>query len=317
MSSTVDSLVESRQLRRRATFWRLAAFGAAAVAVIAIGARVATTWGGAGDYVARVRITGIIANEDATIKQLKALETSRAAAVLLDIDSPGGTTAGSEELYLAERDLAAKKPVAAVVSTMAASGAYIAAIGADRIFSRGNSIVGSIGVLVEFPNFSGLMEKLGIGYEEIKSSPLKAAPDGLSPTSPEARAAMADLIADSFTWFKDLVKTRRAMSDEELAKIDDGRVFTGRQGVGLKLVDELGGEKEAIDWFVKEKKVAKDLPIRDVPRPNPFDRFGLFSLAGGAFDALGWRWAAGLVNDAAINGGGPQAGLMSIWRVDQ
>ena len=146
---------------------------------------------------------------------------------------------------------------------MAASGAYIAALGADRIFVRGNSMVGSIGVLVQFPNVSGLMDKVGVKLESIKSSPLKAAPNGFEPTSDDARAAMAALVADSFAWFKALVKERRRLSDDELAKVDDGRVFTGRQGLPLKLADALGGEREAIDWLEKESGVAKDLPVRD------------------------------------------------------
>ncbi len=146
---------------------------------------------------------------------------------------------------------------------MAASGAYIAALGADRIFVRGNSIVGSIGVLVEYPNVSGLMDKVGVKLESIKSSPLKAAPNGFEPTSEEARAAMAALIADSFDWFKGLVKDRRGLSDEELAKVDDGRVFTGRQGLPLKLVDAIGDEREAIAWLEKDRGVAKNLPVRD------------------------------------------------------
>ena len=317
MSSIADSLAESRQLRRRAGGWRIAAFVAAGIAILALGARVSPSLLHGGAYIARVRVSGVIAGDQAQLKQIRALETSSASAVLLDLDSPGGTTAGSEELYLALRELAAKKPVAAVVGTMAASGAYIAALGADRIFVRGNSIVGSIGVIVEFPNFSGLMDKVGVQFEEIKSSPLKAAPNGLTPTSPEARAAMADLVADSYAWFKDLVKTRRAMSDDELAKIDDGRVFSGRQGINLKLADAMGGEAEAIDWLVKDKGVAKDLPVRELPAPSALERMGLASsLAAGALDAVGWRHAAELFREAGMEGGGPGSGLMSIWRVD-
>src|SRR5258708_4806275 len=98
----------------------------------------------------------------------------------------------------------------------------VAALGADRIFVRGNSIVGSIGVLMQFPNVSGVLDKIGVKLESIKSSPLKAAPNGLEPTSEAARDAMASLIADSFAWFKGLVKERRQMSEEELARVDDG-----------------------------------------------------------------------------------------------
>ena len=128
---------------------------------------------------------------------------------------------------------------------------------------------------------------------------------------------MADLVADSYAWFKDLVKTRRAMSDDELAKIDDGRVFSGRQGIGLKLADAIGGEAEAIDWLVKEKGVAKDLPVRDAQPPGAFERFGLgSSLAAAALNAVGWRRAAEFVKEAELDGGDAQSGLMSIWRVD-
>src|SRR5262249_2092064 len=153
-----------------------------------------------------------------------------------------------------------KKPVVAVVGTMAASGAYVAALGADHIIARQTSLVGSIGVLFQIPNVSNLLDKVRVKMEEIKSSPLKAAPNGLEPTSPEARAAIAVLVADSYDGFKALVKDRRGMTDEQLAAIDDGRVFTGRQGLNLKLVDAIGGEREAIAWLETEKKVPAHLP---------------------------------------------------------
>ena len=229
---------------------------------------------------------------------------------MLRIDSPGGTTEGSEVLFDEIRRLAAKKPVVAVVGTMAASGAYIAALGADRIFVRGNSIVGSIGVLMEYPNVSGLMEKVGVTLESIKSSPLKAAPNGFEPTSEAARDAIASLIADSFAWFKDLVKDRRQLSDEELARVDDGRVFTGRQGIPLKLADAIGGEREAIEWLQKEKGVAKDLPVRDW-KPEPgFAGFRLTSLAAEAAEAAGWPSIAGALRGREFEADG----LMSIWQ---
>ena len=140
-----------------------------------------------------------------------------------------------------------------MVGALGASGAYIAAIGADRIFVRQNSIVGSIGVLAQYPNVSGLLDKLGVKYETIKSSPLKAAPNGLEPTSERRAPRSPRVIDDSFAWFKDLVRERRGMSDDELARVDDGRVFTGRQSLPLKLADALGGEREAIDWLERRQ----------------------------------------------------------------
>jgi protease-4 len=199
---------------------------------------------------------------------------------------------------------------------MAASGAYIAALGAERIFSEGNSLVGSIGVLVEFPNVSGLLDKIGVKFEAIKSSPLKAAPNGMEPTSDAARAAMASLVDDSFDWFKGLVKDRRKLNDDELAKVDDGRVFTGRQGIPLKLVDAIGGEREAIAWLESEKGVAKDLPVRDWSPPPRGVAFGLLGSAASIADGFGLPGLAALLKQSESAGQAQLLdGLVSVWQL--
>ena len=173
-------------------------------------------------------IEGLITGDRETLKLIQKIEDSKGAeAVLITIDSPGGTTSGAERLYDALRHLSAKKPTVAVVGSVAASGGYIAAIGADRIVALGNALVGSIGVLVQYPNFVKLLDTVGVKMEDVKSSPLKASPNGFEPTSPEARAALAALVSDSFTWFKSLVKERRGMTDEQL---DDCRGWTGFHG---------------------------------------------------------------------------------------
>ena len=181
----------------------------------------------------------------------------------MHINSPGGTTAGSEQLYDALVRLKAKKPLVVVVEGLAASGGYIGALAADHIIAQQSSLVGSIGVLFQFPNFTELMKTVGVKVEEVKSSPLKAAPNGFEPTSPEARAALDALVKDSYAWFRGLVKERRGMDEALLEKVADGRVFTGRQAVELKLIDQLGDEKTAVAWLVAEKKIKSDLPVRD------------------------------------------------------
>ena len=316
-TSAVDYLVDRRHLRRQVGFWRIAAFLAVAIAILTVGWRWYGSTGLGQAQIARLSISGVITGDDATLKLIRSVADSKAAAAaIITIDSPGGTTEGSEAIYEEIRRLAAKKPVVAVVGSMAASGAYIAALGADRIVSHGNSIVGSIGVLVEFPNVSGLLDKLGVKFEAIKSSPLKAAPNGMEPTSEEARAAMAALIADSFAWFKDLVKDRRHMSDDELARVDDGRVFTGRQGVPLKLVDAIGGERDAIQWLETDKGIAKNLPVRDWRVSSGWSGFKISSLAASAADVLGLRAVGAALRrsewsvDAA-----PVDGLVSIWQL--
>jgi protease IV len=313
--STADYLVDRRRLRKQVTFWRVIAFVVAALAIIGLGLRFAVKSGVAGTHIARLSISGVITGDADTVKLIRSVGDSKTAvAAVLTIDSPGGTTEGSEVLYEEIRRLAAKKPVVAVVGTVAASGAYIAALGADRIFVRGNSIVGSIGVLMQFPNVSNLMDKLGIKLESIKSSPLKAAPNGLEPTSEAARDAMAALIADSFAWFKGLVKERRQMSEDELARVDDGRVFTGRQGIPLKLVDAIGGEREAIAWLQTEKGVTKDLPVRDWKPEDGFTGLKFTSLAADVAQAAGWSELAGALRRAALNTDVGTDGLLSLWK---
>ncbi len=316
-ASAADYLVDRRRLRRQVGFWRIAAFVAVALAVVALGWRWYGPAGFARAHIARLTISGLITGDDATLKLIRQVADSKAAAAaIVTISSPGGTTEGSEVLYDEIRRLAGKKPVVAVVGTMAASGAYIAALGADRIFVHGNSIVGSIGVLVEFPNVSGLMDKVGVKLESIKSSPLKAAPNGFEPTSEDARAAMAALVADSFAWFKDLVKERRHLSDDELARVDDGRVFTGRQGLPLKLADAIGGEREAIQWLESEKGVAKNLPVRDWRATTGLAGWKLTSLAAAAAEAFGLPSIAGALRRGEWAGeGGPVDGLVSIWQL--
>jgi protease IV len=315
-TSAADYLVDRRRLRRQVGFWRIAAFLVAARLIVVIGLRFYGPNRLGQSHIARLSISGVITGDDATLKLIRKVAESKAAAAIVTIDSPGGTTEGSEVLYGELRSLAEKKPVVAVVGSMAASGAYIAALGADRIFVRGNSIVGSIGVLVEYPNVSGLMDKVGVKLESIKSSPLKAAPNGFEPTSEEARAAMAALVEDSFAWFKGLVKDRRHLSDEELGRVDDGRVFTGRQGLPLKLVDALGGEREAIQWLESEKGVAKNLPVRDWRTDTGFAGFKLTSLAATAADVFGWRSVADALRRSEWEQGlAPVDGLVSIWQL--
>jgi len=129
--------------------------------------------------------------------------------------------------------------------------------------AQGTSLVGSIGVLFQYPNVGDLLKTIGVKIEEIKSSPLKAAPNGYEPTSPEARAAIEALVNDSYDWFRDMVRDRRKMDDATLQRVTDGRVFTGRQGLELKLVDEIGTEQTAVDWLAKEKGLKPDTPVKD------------------------------------------------------
>jgi protease-4 len=214
MSLDADTIVDRRRMRRKLTFWRVFAVLLAICAVVAVGAALRAPGTGmltgqAGASIARVTITGLIRTDRQRVEAFETLAKSPAKAVIVHINSPGGTTSGSEELYDSLMRLKVEKPTVVVVDGLAASGGYIAAIAADHIVAQETALVGSIGVLFQYPNFTEALKSLGIKVEEIKSSPLKAAPNGFEPTSPEARAAIEAIVLDSYAWFRNLVKSRR------------------------------------------------------------------------------------------------------------
>jgi len=239
-------------------------------------------------YIARIKIQGLIRGNEQRVDALDRLGRSAAKAVIVHVDSPGGTTAGSEQLYDALTRLKQKKPIVVVVDGLAASGAYIAAMSADHIIAQETSLVGSIGVLFQYPNFTELLKTIGVQVETIKSSPLKAAPSGFEPTSPEARAAIQAIVLDTYAWFKNLVQTRRHMDQPQLDHVSDGRVFTGHQGLSLKLIDEIGDEKSARAWLAKENKIDADTPVRDYDLEPRFGDLSFLHVAAlAALDSVG------------------------------
>jgi protease-4 len=226
-------------LRRKLTFWRVVAILAALAALIVAGLAWRGNLGFSRPHIARITIEGMITGRQATLDVLKRADNANVQAVILKINSGGGTTAGSEALYNEVRRLAEKKPVIAVVEGVGASGAYMTALGAERIVANGSGIVGSIGVIAQVPNVSKLLDTLGVKVESVRSSPLKAMPSGIEPTSPEARKALEETVLDTYRWFRGLVGERRKLDGEALDKVTDGRVFTGRQALDLKLIDAL------------------------------------------------------------------------------
>ena len=320
MSIESDAIVDRRRLRSKLTFWRVASALIAIASVIAVSAY-ATPWGRkltGGGAIQRVNIEGLIRSDQNRVEALERLGKSNAPAVIVHINSPGGTTAGSEQLYDALMRLKARKPMVVVVEGLCASGGYIAALASDHIVAQQTALVGSIGVLFQYPNFTELLKTVGIKVEEVKSSPLKAAPNGYEPTSPEARAAIDSLVKDSYAWFRGLVQNRRGMDGAQLEKVADGRVFTGRQAIDLKLIDQLGDERTAIAWLVAEKNVASGLPVRDFKLSPRFgDLTFLRTAAFLTFDALGLSGVARQVEQAGVVRAADRLGLdgmLALWQ---
>jgi protease-4 len=316
MTLDADAIIERRRLRRRVGLWRGLAFAGAAVAVVGVALGLAGPSAvGGGSHVARVTVSGLITGDRATLRLLDSVGTSgTTAGVLVVVDSPGGTVPGSEALHEALRRLSARKPTVAVVNNVAASGGYIAAMGADHIIARRTSTVGSIGVVFQMPNVTQLLDRVGVKVEVVRSTPLKAAPSGVEPTSPEARQAVTEMVLESYDWFKGLVRERRKLDDAELARVSDGRVFSGQQAIGLKLVDGLGGEREAIAWLEASRNVAKDLPVRDWRRSTN-DPLGLGIPGVGLFRFAGFDRLADALE--ALGRAGETAsldGLVAVWQ---
>jgi protease-4 len=317
MTFDADQMVARRRLRRQVSFWRVAAIVAVIIAVVALMSEDGGPLSRLSEHVARVRVEGFISGDEKTLKMFKNIaESNRVKAVILHIDSPGGTTVGAEALFEAVRKVADKKPVVAVMNSVAASGGYATAVAADHIVARGNTITGSIGVVFQWPDVSQLMNSLGVKVEELKSGDLKAEPSPFKPASERAKAVTMQMIWDSFEWFVKLVAERRQLQAEQVRLLADGRVYTGRQALKEKLIDEIGGEDAAVNWLVAVKKIPKGTQIIDWQPEQGFgEGLGITALRGSlrflGLDGL----ALGL--ERAINGGSVQLdGLLSVWHPD-
>ena len=303
-----EMIVDRRQLKKRLFRWRILAVLAA---LIALGS---FFWSGGDvnkyfDHIARVHIDGLITGDQATLNLLDEIaKSNHVKGVIIRIDSPGGTTAGSEAIYEQIRKISKDKPVVAVMDTVAASGGYITAIATDYIVARGNTITGSIGVIFSFPEISKLLDTLGIKMEEIKSGELKAEPSPYKPVSDKVRQVSNEMVQESFAWFTGLVVERRKLSAERVKVLADGRVYTGRQAVTEKLIDALGGEEVALEWLQTQKKIPKDMKVVDWFNPLNADPTGLgFSIANTVLKALGFEGLKRQVESARLDG------LLVLW----
>ncbi len=295
-------------LRKSRWRWRTIAIAALAIAILAIFARIGgDAQNTGGDQIARIIIDGVIVSDKDRLEVISDLaENDSVKAVIIAINSPGGTTAGGEELFEAISLLREKKPTVAVVHEVGASAAYMSAIAAERIFARRLSIVGSIGVLYQHINMGKLLDTVGIDFDKIQSGPLKAEPDIDDPLAGVARVSLQKLVDDSFNWFVDIVAERRDLSRVTALDLADGRILTGRMALEAGLIDQIGSEAEAIAWLQENKEIDKDLPV-NTKFPLPEDELEqLLRFVGSQIGA-----SIGLdSNSASLNG------LVSVWQMN-
>lgn len=317
MTLETESLLERRRLRRRLSFWR--SLGVIA-AVLLLGTALLGSEGltqlGQQPQIARVAIEGAITDDREQLQLLKRVaEADHVRGVLVFINSPGGTTTGGESLFEGLRKVAEKKPVVAQFGTVAASAGYIAGLGTDYIVARGNTITGSVGVLVQWPEVDQLLDKIGVKMNTLKSGELKATPNPFEPLDEASRRSTQGMIDESYRWFVGLVEDRRKIKIGDVPGLQSGRIYSGREALQHKLIDQIGGEPEAMQWL-QSKGIASDLKIVEWKPTQPGGGFWLSSavakLTTGWLGDIGQALGGALTSDARLRTVGLD-GLLSVW----
>ncbi|MEY4794526.1 MAG: signal peptide peptidase SppA [Pseudomonadota bacterium] len=274
MSLEADLLAERRRLSRRVSLWRtLAVLGVIAALAVIFGRG---DMGGlaSGEHVLRLRIEGVITEDRRLLEVIEEARTdSSARAMLLVIDSPGGSMAGGEALHGALKRFAEKKPIVALMGGTAASAGYMIAMPAQHVLAREATVTGSIGVLLQSFDISELMARLGVRPDILATGPFKAQPNPFQPLTDQGRAEMMRVLEDLHGQFIAMVVAGRRMDEARVRPLADGRVFTGRQALGLGLIDAIGGEAEARAWLAAQKDVPEALPVRDLEPRDRVEKF--------------------------------------------
>lgn len=265
MAINADTLLDRLYLKSQITKWRVLAVVFALAALMIATERFNKHSPIEKEFVARLTFSGIIMDDRKLYTMIDDLaKNPKAKAVIVWLDTPGGSAVAGEETFRRLRQLAEKKPVVAVMRSLSASAGYMIALAADYILAREGTITGSIGVVVESAEVTDLAERLGIKPVIIKSSPLKGSPSPLEKLTPESERVIRDLIDDFYNHFVDMVAERRKLPREKVVTLADGRVYSGKSAFENKLVDAIGGEEDAMNWLVKEKKIKKDMDIKDI-----------------------------------------------------
>lgn len=298
MSLNADTLIDRSYLKGQITKWRLIAISVIVLSVILLTNSVNAPLMGM-NHIARVTVEGVITDDqrrDALFAELE--EDTSVQAVIVRMDSPGGTVVGGEQLYLNIKSLAEKKPVVVVMRSLATSAGYMATLGADRIYAREGTLTGSIGVIMQTAEVTELAERLGINPITIKSGENKASPNPLEKMTEENRQVLERVVSGFYDTFVSMVATEREMDRAQVVALADGRVFTGPQALEAGLIDALGGEKEAIEWLESEKQIAAELDVRDhEPVPErPKSLAGFFEQMAKSFAFLPQIRLDGLVS---------------------
>ncbi|MFO0388965.1 MAG: signal peptide peptidase SppA [Alphaproteobacteria bacterium] len=303
MAINADTLLDRLYLKAQIARWRLLAIAFGVLALIIFFDKNSLHSPIEGDFIARLTFDQIVLDDQRIYELIDDVASNpRAKAVVVWLDTPGGSAVAGEEIYLRLRELSKEKPVIAVMRSVAASAGYMIALGADHIIAREGTITGSIGVLMESFEVTELAEKIGVKPVIIKTAPLKASPNPLEKTTPEAERVIQEVIDDFYGRFVEMVAERRKLPKERALSLADGRVYSGKRALEYKLIDAIGGEQEAMVWLTEQKKIKPDLDIKDIKIEEEL----------GFFDQLAESTSKIFFNSKSIG----LDGMAAIWHPD-
>lgn len=306
MSLSADNILDRMQLKKALVWWRNIAILALFFFLLSL---VMKGCGGpkvSSDHVALVSIEGLIFEDQERIDALRQLRDDPSVkAIIVRIDSPGGTVVGGEALYNVIRDITKKKPVVAVLGSMAASGGYMTAVAASYIVAYQGTITGSIGVLLQTADITELAHKLGVNLVTLKTSELKGAPSPLEKMTPAVAQYMQENLQKINAMFIDMVAEGRQLPRADVVRLADGRIFMGNEALQLKLIDAIGDQETAMEWLKSNKKIDKNLTIqREDLHPHKTGLSKIFSLLAGEHNYLTQLWNGPIMavwNPALLN----------------
>lgn len=223
------------------------------------------------NYIAKVSIENIIYTDDDFLILLDDLKNDKnVKAVLVDLNSPGGTIVGSQTIYNKLKSLGENVPIAVSMKEVAASGGYLISLAADRIFCYKGTITGSVGVILQTVNLNNLLEKIGLEPLIVKSGSMKSVPNPFEKVDEEEKKKIISLVDNMAKQFLNLVIQSRNLSKKEIDLISDGSVFTGAQAKEISLVDEIGDEQDAITWLKKKADLDEKTKVLEIKKPESF-----------------------------------------------
>ena len=224
------------------------------------------------------RQDGIFYSEEMTDIVARANKNDAIKAVVLRVDSPGGSVVGSNEIYEALLEL--QKPLVVSMGELAASGGYYVSCPAERILANPSTLTGSIGVIAQMPNIGELMDKIGVDVSVIKSGRLKDEGSPFRPMTEEEKAIWQDIIDEAYDQFVGIVADSRQIPENEVRKLADGRVYTGLQAIDLGLVDEEGNLPDAIALAADLGKIKGEPELIELYEPPTLLESFFMSLPG-------------------------------------